>query len=233
MNERFRLVSANLWNGRADPAAFAALVDELAADAVTVQELSPEQAEALAKVLPHGLLEPARDFSGMGIALRRPGLVERVSLPCRDARVTEFWVGEDPATALPIELINVHITAPHMWPPHVAMALRRGQLVGLEAYLDTRPARPRAVAGDFNSTPFWFLYRRMAHRLADAALEVAHRHGIPPTRTWGPWPGGPRILRLDHVFVHDLVVEDFRVFDVAGSDHSAVVADLAVERRTA
>ncbi len=225
---RFRLLSANLWNGRADPAAFAELIGELAPDVVAVQELSPEQADALATILPHGQLEPSRDFSGMGIALRRPAVVERLSLPCRDARVVEFWPGDGSTTEHSIEVINVHIAAPHLWPTHLAIAHRRGQLRGLEAYLDTCPERPRAMVGDFNSTPFWLLYRRLAHRLMDAAIEVAHRYGNVPAPTWGPWPGAPRLLRLDHVFVHGLVVENFQVLELVGGDHAALVVDLAV-----
>jgi len=41
---RLRIVSANLWNGRAHPEAFAELVAGLEADIVAVQEMSPEQA---------------------------------------------------------------------------------------------------------------------------------------------------------------------------------------------
>jgi endonuclease/exonuclease/phosphatase family metal-dependent hydrolase len=79
----FRLLTANLANGAADPSAFADLVEAAEPDVVAVQELAPEQAEALARVLPFGKLEPARDHHGMGIALRAPGSVRRLSLPYR------------------------------------------------------------------------------------------------------------------------------------------------------
>lgn len=225
---RVRLMSANLWNGRADAGAFARLVEGLRPDVVAVQELAPAQADALARVMPYGRLEPAADLSGMGIALRQPGAVHRLSLPCRDARVAEMRIGDASGTAHAVEVINVHIAAPHLRPVHRAAAYRRGQLRGLQAYIGEHPDRPLALVGDFNSTPFWFLYHRIAHHLTDAALDLAHRHGTPPGRTWGPWPGSPRLLRIDHVFVHGLAVEDFQVVDIVGGDHSAVVADLVV-----
>ncbi len=52
-------------NGRADPEAFADLVNGSGADVVAVQELSPEQADALGRMFPHGRLEPSRGFNGM------------------------------------------------------------------------------------------------------------------------------------------------------------------------
>jgi len=82
---RFRIISANLWNGGADPGAFAELVVRLGADAVATQEMTGAQAEALARALPHGKLEPASDYKGTGIALREPARVHRVALPYRDA----------------------------------------------------------------------------------------------------------------------------------------------------
>ena len=76
-----RLISANLRCGRADAEAFAELVERERAAVVAVQELGPRQAEALAALLPHGKLEPTPDGVGMGVALRRPGAVERLALP--------------------------------------------------------------------------------------------------------------------------------------------------------
>ena len=73
-----RVISANLWAGRAEPEAFAEQVQALQADVVCAQELAPEQAEALSQVLPHGRLEPRDDCLGMGIALRAPAAVDRI-----------------------------------------------------------------------------------------------------------------------------------------------------------
>ena len=222
---RFRLVTANLLNGRADPAAFARLVQALGADVVAVQELTAPQADALAGVLSFGRLEPAPDHSGMGIALRRPGNVTRMPLARRAACIAECTLDAVPGAA--VEILNVHIVAPHLLPTWRTFALRRRQVVALERYLDATPRPHRAIVGDLNSPPAWPLYRRLARRFRDAAVEAARQNGHRPGRTWGPWPGAPRLFRIDHVLVAGLAVHEARVVPLPGSDHSAVVVDLA------
>ncbi len=222
---RFRIVSANLWNGSASPAAFADLVVSLNPDIVAVQELTPEQAEALAAVMPYGRLEPARDFTGMGIALREPAELGRIRLPGRDAHIA---VLDSLDSGEAVEVINVHILAPHAPPIWRAARSRRGQLLGLEAYLDATPTRRRVVVGDLNATPAFPVYRRLAARLTDAATQVANRNGGRAQRTWGPGFRAPRLLRIDHAFVNRLAVESFRLVRVPGADHRALVVDLLV-----
>jgi endonuclease/exonuclease/phosphatase family metal-dependent hydrolase len=223
-----RIVSANLWNGRADPDAFAVLVEELRADVVAVQELGFAQAEGIAKVLPHGILEPADDFTGMGIAMRRAGQVWHLRLPCRDARLAE-WEATTTGGAARVEILNVHVRAPHFLLTPRTYLHRRGQLRGLERHLDSAPNERRILVGDFNATPRWPFYRRVAERMSDAALVVARRRGARPLATWGRRPTTRRLLRIDHAFVQRLEVCDFRVVHVVGSDHSAIVVDVAPE----
>jgi endonuclease/exonuclease/phosphatase family metal-dependent hydrolase len=225
-----RLVTANLCNGRADPAAFARLVDGLQADIVAVQELGPAQAEALRRVLPFGMLEPASNYQGMGIALRHSARVARLPLPRRDAFVAELIGPGWPAAErdeTPVEVVNAHIMAPHLQPFWRTVTQRRRQLRALEAYLDAAPRRPRALVGDFNATPRWPVYRRLVTRFNDAALLAAAQDGGRVGRTWGPWPGAPRLFRIDHVLVTGLAVAAARVVTIIGSDHSALVVDVA------
>jgi endonuclease/exonuclease/phosphatase (EEP) superfamily protein YafD len=80
--------------------------------------------------------------------------------------------------------------------------------------------------GDLNATPNWPAYRRLRGRFDDAAEQAARRVGRAPGRTWGPWPGSPRLLRIDHVLVQGLVGTGSRVLPLRGSDHSALVAEL-------
>lgn len=225
MTASFRLVTANLWNGRADPDAFADLVQALEADVVAVQELSARQAERLARVLPHGRLDPRPDFRGMGIALRHPGVVRRLALPFRDACIADLQLPGDGVD--PIEIINVHIVAPHVPPPWRTFRVRQGQLAALERHLGASPARRRTLVGDLNATPGWPLYQRLAARLSDAAVEAARLNSHRPQETWGPWPGAPRLLRIDHVLTQGLAVHQVRVVPIPRGDHSAVVVDLS------
>jgi endonuclease/exonuclease/phosphatase family metal-dependent hydrolase len=223
-----RVLSANLWRGRADHLALVRQIEELEVDVMAVQELSPGLAGAISEVLPHGKLEPTPDCAGMGIALRRPGDVQRLSLRHRDARVVELLPGEWPDLADRIELVNVHVQAPHCFPQWRSLARRRDQLRELIAYLDGVPKPHRAVVGDCNATPIWPVYRSLAARLDDAAKLQAGVTRRRPSRTWGPWHGAPRLLRIDHAFLHGLGVEHFEVVQVTGSDHSGILIDLRI-----
>jgi vancomycin resistance protein VanJ len=220
-----RILSANLANGLADAEAFAGLVEAAAPDAVLVQELAPSQAEALARLLPFGKLEPARDHHGMGIALRVPGTVSPLRLPYRSAFVAEV---AGPEIDEPVEVMNLHLAAPHVRPVVQRVRDRRGQLREILAYLDAAPNRRRVLAGDLNATPLWPAYRRLRTRFDDAVAEAARRIGRRPGRTWGPWSGSLRLLRIDHVLVRGLVATESRVLHIRGSDHSALVADLTL-----
>jgi endonuclease/exonuclease/phosphatase family metal-dependent hydrolase len=222
---RLRVLSANLANGKADAEAFADVVEAVEPDVVVAQELVPPQAEALARVLPFGKLEPAWDHNGMGIALRTPGTVRPLRLPYRSAFVAE--VG-GPGQDEPVEVLNLHLAAPHVHPVVQRLRDRRGQIRDVFAYLDATPRSLRVLAGDFNATPLWPAYRLLRTRFDDAALEAARRVGRRPERTWGPWSGSARLLRIDHVLVQGLVATKTRVMSLRGSDHSAIVADLGL-----
>ncbi|MBW2541255.1 MAG: endonuclease/exonuclease/phosphatase family protein [Deltaproteobacteria bacterium] len=221
-------------NGRADPAAFADLVRRSGADVVVAQELAPEQARALGDVLPHGRFEPARDFTGMGIALRHPADFDRVPLAYRDARIARLDSAHWPALAGGLEIVNVHMASPAFGAQAWArFRHRRKQCRGLVEYLDATPGRTRAVLGDFNATPSWPLYRVVAARLEDLALSHARSRGARPARTWARWVDGPPLLRIDHCFGSGLRVDDFQVVAIRGSDHSGLVVDLSLDEPAA
>jgi len=233
MGPHLRVFSGNLMNGRADPEAFADLVRGSDADVVVVQELSPEQARALARVFPDGRLEPARDFTGMGVAVRHPAEFDRVPLACRDAWTARLDPAHWPKLTGALEIVNVHIASPAMGPHEWSrFQLRRAQARGLLEYLDRIRGQTCAVIGDFNATPAWPLYRMITGRLEDLALTHARSRGAKPARTWARWVGGPPLFRIDHCFGHGVRVDDFQVVAIRGSDHSGLVVDLSVEDRT-
>ncbi len=226
MSGVLRVISANLGAGRAQPEAFAQQVLALRADVVCAQEIAPDQAEMLSQVLPHGRLEPRDDCLGMGIALRAPAAMGRIPLHFRDARVAVLDPEDWPDLSRPWEIVNVHMASPAMWPVHRQPAVRRDQLRGLLAHLDAAPARRRAVVGDFNASPAWPLYRRMARRLTDVVHAHARARGERPRCTWPHWP---RLFRIDHCFAEDLAVEDVEVLPIRGSDHHALRVDFTLE----
>lgn len=232
MAGQLRILTANLWNGRADPEGFAALVEREGVDVACVQELAPEQAAPLAEVLPHGALEPDRDYRGMGIALRQPADVAQLPLRYRPLRTACLDPKDWPGLADPVAVWNVHVRAPQGFPQHVSWATRRAQLRGLLEHVSGAAAGRRLVlVGDFNATPAWPLYRRVARELDDVALATARRSGRRPARTWGPrWPRVPRVrlLRIDHAFARGVEVSRVRRLPVPGSDHDALCVDVAL-----
>jgi endonuclease/exonuclease/phosphatase family metal-dependent hydrolase len=220
---KLRLISANLGQGAVEPQSFAGRVKAIGPDVVAVQEVSQEQAAALVRVLREGDAAPGGGPRDVAIFLRGSAKAYPLSLGHGTA-----WVAEAAVEGGSIEVINMHVRAPNMLPLWRSARYRRRQLRAIEAYLDGMPPRPRVLVGDLNSTPLWPFYRRLARRLDDAALVVARRAGVRPSPTWGPWVGGPRLFRIDHIFVEALVVEDLRVIPIEGGDHSAVVADLSL-----
>jgi len=223
------VISANLKNGDADPEAFVDLLEACKADVVAVQELAPNQAEVLGRAFPYGRLEPAFEHLGMGIALRHPAEFDRVPLVYRDARVARLDCEHWPALTHPLEIVNVHIASPTWGPGLVQFSRRRVQMRHLCDYLDHTRGRARVVLGDFNATPIWPVYRKLAERLEDLAVTHARIQSTKPARTWARWVGGPRLFRIDHCFGHGVTIDDFSIVEIRGSDHSGLVVDLSID----
>ncbi|HKJ23856.1 MAG TPA: endonuclease/exonuclease/phosphatase family protein, partial [Myxococcota bacterium] len=146
------------------------------ADVVAVQELAPAQAEALAARFPHGRLAPRADYDGGGIALARPAEVEPLPLAERHGYRVTLDPGTWPALARPLEILNVHVYAPHAF-RGLGLWLRWPQFRRLAEQLARPAPSGRVVVGDFNATPLWPVYWRMAARMEDAARTVARREG--------------------------------------------------------
>jgi endonuclease/exonuclease/phosphatase (EEP) superfamily protein YafD len=220
-----RILTANLRDGRADPDALVALIEALDVDVACVQELGSRQADALARALPEGALGPNAIRRGLGIACRHPAAVERFSLPERDAWVARLSPASWSQLREPIEIINVHIKGPHTWPYFPRFHTRRGQLDGLLRWLEREPQQPRALLGDFNSSPIWPLYRSLAARLTDVA---AARRGADRCRTWPHVPalGLAGLIQIDHCFLSNLTALDVQTVPIQGSDHLGLCVDV-------
>lgn len=220
-----RVLSGNLWWGRADPDGLVDLIREYQIDVFAVQELGAANAEAISSELPFGCLEPEDGFHGMGIALRRPGVYERIPMHFRDARRVVLQPSEWDGLERPLDVVNVHFHAPHALLPFPSTWVRWRQARDLDRFLAENPSDARAIVGDYNATPHWPLYKRYARRFSDGAIQAAQREGRPVEATWGPRPGSPRLLRIDHALVRGLDIESFRVVEIPGSDHSGLIFD--------
>lgn len=225
MGNSIRVFSGNLWWGKADPDGLIDLIRRHEVDVFAAQELGFETAEAISSELAFGSLHPSDCFRGMGIALRNPARFSEIPLYYRSARRVVLDPSDWEGLSRPLDLVNVHIHAPHAVRPFPSVLVRHRQVSGLERFFEANPSDARLVVGDYNATPLWSVYRRMARMFSDGAIQSAQREGRPVERTWGPTAESPRLLRIDHAMVRGLEVENFQVVDIPGSDHSGLLFD--------
>lgn len=225
LNGEVRVLTCNLFSGRAYAAALRAVIEREEIDIVCAQELSTALASELSRLLPYGDVSHEQVVRGNGIASRFPVEISRIRMPKRDGFVAtlrpEHWEG----LPRPIQIVNVHISGPHLW-PYLPHPVRRGrQLAALLAHCEAYADIPHAILGDFNSSPVWPVYRRIATRYVDAVKTVT----AAPSSTWPCIPalGIRGLLRIDHCFVHRLVARLARVVEISGSDHLGLCVDLA------
>jgi endonuclease/exonuclease/phosphatase family metal-dependent hydrolase len=219
-----RVLTVNLFLGRADTEAVVAQVRETRADVLFLQELTPDAVTRLKQaglddLMPHTRIELREGSRGSGIYSRFPlGEGPRVA-PVRAAQPTALL--ELPGGQA-VELVCVHPAAP---------ALRRGGGVRWRTELAVLPppgALPRVLAGDFNATIDHAAFRDVL-RLGYA--DAARQAGNALTPTWG-LPGKGAVLSLDHVLVdRRCAVLACSVHVVPGSDHRAVYAAIQLPER--
>ena len=146
-------------------------------------------------------------------------------MPRRSARVASLDPAHWPQLSEPVEVVNVHISAPTK---PGGFAQRRTQIERLERHIGVNGAR-RVVAGDFNSFPGMSVYNRMRAMMRDVVEEYAGAQGREPVPTWSPTAWAPRLIRIDHVMTTGLSARVASVERIAGSDHSALWAELTLD----
>lgn len=220
-----RILTINLYNGRADADSLASILRVHSPDVVAAQELSANSAEVLAAWGSFHLLDSRNDLTGMGIAVRGPALLSRLEFPNRNP-VTAVLDSDDWDLNGDVEIVNVHLMNPIARPLRETRRLRREELSALEGLLAGQGENTsRVLVGDLNSSPAWPIYRRMATLATDAAVAAGTAR-----RSWGPWPSFPRVLRIDHAFVQGLRPLRTRLVTVRGADHRGLLIDLESSR---
>jgi endonuclease/exonuclease/phosphatase (EEP) superfamily protein YafD len=220
------IMVANVYLGRADPAAFTALVRDNRPDVVAVPEGGDRFRE---RVTP--LVAPL----GYRVYTSAPGAADVASV---DALVSERLgavqvapaFGTSPVPYLRITggtLGAVQVVAFHAGAPTPALIAQwRADMSLLSTWCGG--ATPTVVAGDFNATLDHSLFRKGSAGCSDAAAQTGN--GLVPT--WGPY-GDPALRtfgpQIDHVLsTAGIGANAVTVDDLPGSDHRAVVAQLAV-----
>jgi endonuclease/exonuclease/phosphatase (EEP) superfamily protein YafD len=218
---KIRILTINMYNGRADATSLAAALEEHSPDVVAAQELASAGAEVLAEWGDDHLLDPRTDLTGMGMAVRGSASFSRLDFPNRRP-VTAVLPARDWGLDRDLEVINAHLVNPVSRPLQKSRRLRSLELVALEEQFAERNGdRSRVLVGDLNSSPAWPLYRRLAAIATDAAVAAGTAR-----RSWGPWPNSPRLLRIDHAFVQGLRPLETQLVTIRGADHRGLLIDL-------
>lgn len=228
-SEPLTVMTANLYGGRADGIELVRVasdehVDVLVVEEITTTELAAMESAGLAAVFPHRIGEPGGEFSGDGTMV-----FSRTPLTGARALDTdhESWlvsVADPAAGAQPLTLMAVHpwsLVEPDLWrADHAAIRAAVAQ------------SRPDLVVGDFNATLDQAPMRALAATGYRSVAELANE-GWQPT-----WPANgvvselgvpvPPTVQIDHVLVgRALAGLSTRTVDLPGTDHLAVIAEVA------
>lgn len=214
-------------NDRRDDVAGAVL--EADADIVIVNEITPQQREALKRAgvyerYPMRLYTEGRPFGEM--------LMTR--LPVTDERIEILGRARVPAATIRVGERDIRVYAVHVDAPKSSEKrnLWRRDLDGIGHSAEQRGDQPRLYVGDFNSAPWHGPFRR----LLDRGLTDAHDAlGKGLTRSWTPkwpvlaWVGA--VMRLDHgLYTEGIVARSVRDVEVPGSDHRGFHLTVAVQQ---
>jgi endonuclease/exonuclease/phosphatase family metal-dependent hydrolase len=219
-----RVLTANLYFGRADADVIVDRVRQARADVLFLQELTADavtrlKQAGLEELMPHTLLELRGGSRGSGIYSKFP-------LSEGPAVATVHMAQPTALVKLPggdaVELVCVHPVPPR---------LGNGGATRWRAELGVLPPPgelPRVLAGDFNATLDHAVFRDVLRLgYADAGLQA----GNALTPTWGP-PGKGAVLTLDHVLVdRSCAVLAYSVHVLPGSDHQIVYAQVQLPER--
>ncbi|MGH3434429.1 MAG: endonuclease/exonuclease/phosphatase family protein [Thermocrispum sp.] len=212
-----RVLAVNMYFGEADPAAIVAVARARAVDVVALSEMTPAAAAGLeqaglSELLPHQHFQAAYGASGSGIASR---------YPLRPVDLVGPTTFQQPNAALDVGGRAVEVVAVHSLPPVTRYAAWASDLRSLPR--TDKQGAIRVLAGDFNASLDHAEFRRL---LDLGYVDAADQLGMGLVATWPQRRSAPPVT-LDHVLVDSrAAVRGFRVVDISGSDHLAVLATL-------
>ena len=227
-HEPFRIMSSNVLFKNHSPRLAAETIMATNPDVIVLVEVSLAVALHVDKQrYPYELVFSRIDDRGLGYDLR---VLSRHPLEHYDdaAAGGRFF----PLIRVSLHDSNLTLTPVHTAAPHRVCdkPYWRAELAGLGESLRYVQG-PLVVCGDFNAS---LSHRPMARFIKSARLSsVLARHGRALRGTWGP-RGIVALLPIDHVLVsQDVSSLAIDVVRVPGSDHRALVADIAVPRTSA
>lgn len=214
-----RVATSNTLQGRVDAGALVDLVRTQRVDVLAVQEFTPSAASTLAEagladLLPHHVLPGGADTALYSrLPLSRTGALAAPTT-WRQAAASVRVGGRE------IRLVSVHTYFPAGDPDRWSRDL---------AALRTAARHNAVLLGDFNATLDHAPLRELlAAGLVDSHAELGEAWAPTwPTRGASPVP----LLQLDHVLHGDALAATWAgEYELPGSDHRAVVAELRLTR---
>jgi vancomycin resistance protein VanJ len=219
-----RVLTYNLGADRLDPDVAFQVFDQVQADIIGLQELTPATAQALSERgdYPYQLVDPYGPTTGL--LSRHPILASQLYL---SPHGRSFWGAVLDWNGQAVTVFVLH-------PPSPSVRIRRGLPTGVDMRQTDRylqdalsvigaPAGPVIVLGDFNSSDQSRTYLRMRQIFADAFASAGRGFGF-------TWPNPRRfmpVVRIDYVFLSDaLHAHDAYVGCESSSDHCYLVAEL-------
>jgi endonuclease/exonuclease/phosphatase (EEP) superfamily protein YafD len=226
-NVEVRLMSANLYEGMADPDPLVRSAREQA-DVVAVQELTPQEADRLSgagldATFPYRWLEARDGPGGVGMwsrfPIETPRRIGGYTFAFLTAHIRVAGVSTDPT------VVVAHVAGP--WPLPIDDWRRDFDRlpVTLSEVGEQAGAGSVIVATDLNSTtdmrPFRALLR---NGYRDAAGQAGA--GIKPT-----FPANsrlPPLVVIDHILTRNCTATSLRTLKISGSDHRGLVATIEI-----
>jgi endonuclease/exonuclease/phosphatase (EEP) superfamily protein YafD len=220
--DHLRIMAANLRLGHGDARTIVDLVRRQQVDVLALPELTPAAESALdsaglADALPYRVFDARPGGDGSGIA---------ANVPLRQIVLVEESILSQPSVVLDRPgKEDLELTAVHIQPPLAAEDVDTWRRELNQLPRPTPRDRVRILAGDFNASLDHSAFRNVVdHGYADAGEETGE--GMTPT--WADWPLGPP-LTIDHILADDrCAISSYAVFDVPGSDHNAVMAEIVL-----
>lgn len=219
---RMSVLQANLGVGHADPVRLVDRVRTENIDLLTTDELTPEAlagltAAGLDQLLPHRVVAPfAAGGAGTGIWSR---------YPLTDQQHHEHFASELLSAQLAVGSTSITVFAVHLQPPWPYPPAGWRREIGRLRSLIRGVAGPVLVSGDFNSGLDNAQFRSL---LGSGVRDAGEQSGAGALLSYPTdhWPLPP-LLPLDHVLVRGVVAASARLVDLPGSDHRALLVNIA------
>jgi len=224
-----RVLTANVYEGAADPKALVAIARSRA-DLVVVEELTPGLAESLAdegltSEFPYSTVDARPYAAGVGIWSRYPVV--------RSSRITGYQLGvvsaviRAPQAAEDTVVLAAHLVGP--WPqPIDGWRQELAKLPDTLTEVATAAGQGAAiVAGDFNATIDMEPFRRL---LRTGFRDAAEQSGAGLTPSYSADSAIPPYIGIDHVLTLHSSATDVQTVRIPGSDHLGLSATVHIPR---